>query len=161
MADRRRALVSWGLVVFQGILFLGVGAGALATGVGPRLPASLWGGIGVVALGVAVLLWAASNLGSALTPLPLPNGAGLTAHGAYRWARHPIYSGVILACLGAAIGAGTVLAYAATLAVAVFFEVKTRLEERWLVGAYDGYAAYAARTGKFVPGIGQRRNLRP
>jgi protein-S-isoprenylcysteine O-methyltransferase Ste14 len=157
MSNQRRVVISWGLVALQGLLFVCVLVGALATGVGPRLPASLWGGIGVVAVGVIVLLWAARNLGSGLTPLPLPNGAGLTAHGAYRWARHPIYTGVILACLGVAIGAGTVLAYAATLAVAVFFEAKTRLEERWLVGAYDGYAAYAARTGKFVPGIGRRR----
>jgi protein-S-isoprenylcysteine O-methyltransferase Ste14 len=157
MSDQRRVAVSWALVGLQGCLFLCVAAGALATGVGPRLPSSLWAGIGVVALGVAVLLWAARNLGSALTPLPLPNGAGLTAHGAYRWMRHPIYTGVMVACLGAAIGAGTVLAYAATLAVAVFFQAKTRLEERWLVGAYDGYAEYAARTGKFVPGIGRRR----
>ncbi len=157
MADQRRVAISWGLVAIQGFLFLCVVAGAFATGVGPRLPASPRAGATVVALGSVVLLWAARNLGRALTPLPLPNGAGLTAHGAYRWIRHPIYTGVILACLGASIGAGTVLAYAATLVVAVFFDAKTRLEERWLVGAYDGYAAYAARTGKFLPGIGRRR----
>ena len=157
MADQRRVAISWGLVALQALLFSCVVAGAFATGVGPRLPSSLWGGIAVVVVGAAVLLWAARNLGSALTPLPVPNGAGLTAHGAYRWARHPIYTGVIIACLGAAIGAGTVLAWAATVVVAVFFEAKTRLEERWLVGAYDGYADYAARTGKFVPGIGRRR----
>lgn len=157
MADQRRVAISWGLVGIQAFLFLCVLAGALATGVGPRLPSSLLAGNLVVVIGLVVLVWAARNLGSALTPLPLPNGAGLTAHGAYRWMRHPIYTGVMLACLGAAIGAGTVLAYAATLVVAVFFEAKTRLEERWLVGAYDGYAAYAARTGKFVPGIGARK----
>jgi protein-S-isoprenylcysteine O-methyltransferase Ste14 len=156
MADQRRVAISWGLVGIQAFLFLCVLAGALATGVGPRLPSSLLAGNLIVVVGLVVLVWAARNLGSALTPLPLPNGAGLTAHGAYRWIRHPIYTGVMLACLGAAIGAGTVLAYAATLAVAVFFEAKSRLEERWLVGAYDGYAAYAARTGKFVPGIGRR-----
>ena len=41
--------------------------------------------------------------------------------------------------------------------LAVFFEAKTRLEERFLIDAYDGYASYAARTGKFVPGVGRRR----
>src|SRR5665647_312776 len=109
MSVQRRVAISWGLVALQGLLFLCVGAGALATSVGPRLSSSLWAGIGAVALGAAVLLWAARNLGSGLTPLPLPNGAGLTAHGAYRWVRHPIYTGVMLACLGVAIGAGTVL----------------------------------------------------
>jgi protein-S-isoprenylcysteine O-methyltransferase Ste14 len=157
MADRRRVAISWGLVGIQALLFLGVLAGALATGIGPRLPASLLAGNLVVVLGVVVLVWAARNLGSALTPLPLPNGAGLAAHGAYRWMRHPIYTGVIIACFGAAIGAGTVLAYAAAVVVALFFDAKTRLEERWLVGAYEGYGEYAARTGKFLPGIGRRR----
>ncbi len=157
MAEQRRVAISWGLVGIQVVLFWLVVAGAFAKDVGPALPSSLWAGIVVVAFGAAVLLWAARDLGSALTPLALPNGAGLAAHGAYRWMRHPIYTGVILACLGAAIGSGTVLAYAATLAVAVFFDAKTRLEERWLVGAYDGYAAYAASTGKFVPGLGRRR----
>src|SRR5512143_1514205 len=157
MADRRRVAISWGLVALQAVLFWSVVAGAFATGVGPRLPASLWGGIAVAVLGSAVLVWAARDLGAALTPLPLPNGAGLAAHGAYRLMRHPIYTGVILACLGVAIGAGTVLSYASTALVLVFFEAKTRLEERWLVAAYDGYAQYAARTGKFLPGIGRRR----
>jgi len=157
MADQRRVAISWGLVGVQAFLFLCVLAGALATGIGPRLPASLLAGNLTVVVGLVVLVWAARNLGSALTPLPLPNGAGLAANGAYRWMRHPIYTGVMLACLGAAIGAGTVLAYAATVAVMAFFEAKTRLEERWLLGAYDGYAEYAARTGKFVPGIARRR----
>src|SRR5476651_2191042 len=102
MAVQRRVAISWGLVGVQAFLFLCVVAGAFATGVGPRLPSSLLAGNLVVVLGVVVLVWAARNLGSALTPLPLPNGAGLAARGAYRWVRHPIYTGVILACLGAA-----------------------------------------------------------
>ncbi len=157
MADQRRVAISWGLVAVQAILFLLVVAGAFATGVGPRIPSSLVAGAAIVVLGSVVLVWAARDLGAALTPLPLPNGAGLTAHGVYRFVRHPIYTGVVLACLGVAAGSGTVLAYAAVVAVAVFFEGKTRLEERWLVGAYDGYVNYAERTGKFLPGIGKRR----
>ena len=157
MADQRRVAISWGLVGIQVVLFWLVAAGAFARGVGPSIPAYLWPGLGAVVAGVAVLLWAARDLGGSLTPLPLPNGAGLAAHGAYRLMRHPIYTGVILACLGVAIGAGAFLSYVGTLVIALFFEGKTRLEERWLVGAYPGYADYAARTGKFLPGIAKRR----
>lgn len=157
MNGSRRVILAWGLVALQGVLLLGIAAGALATGVGPRLPFSLAGGLALVGLGVVVLLWAARNLGPALTPLPLPNGAGLAAHGAYRRMRHPIYTGVLLACLGVAVGAGTVLAYGGALALVALFEIKTRLEETWLIATYEGYAAYAASTGKYVPGLGRRR----
>jgi len=157
MAPSRRVALSWALVALQGFLFLSVVAGAFATGIGPSLPSSLVAGLGFVVLGAGVLVWAARDLGRALTPLPLPNGAGLVAHGAYRAVRHPIYTGVLLACLGVAVGAGTILSYVACAVLLAFFDGKTRLEESWLVGMYPGYAEYAARTGKFVPGIATRR----
>lgn len=150
-------LLGWVLVGIQFALFCAVAAGALATGVGPSLPRSTIAGLTLTALGAIVLLAAARHLGAALTPNPVPNRAGLVAHGLYRWVRHPIYTGVLLACLGVAVAAGTVLAYAAVVALLVLFEVKTRLEERWLTRTYPGYAEYAAVTGKFVPGLGKRR----
>lgn len=158
MARSSRVSLSWALVGVQAVLFLAVLAGALATSVGPRLPSSVWAALALIAAGAFLLVSAAATLGPALTPLPLPNGRGLAAHGVYRWVRHPIYAGVILACLGVAVGAGTVLAYAAVGALVAFFEYKTRVEENWLDGAYDGYTAYAARTGKYLPGVARRRS---
>ncbi len=113
MARSRRVALSWALVALQVVLFLAVVGGALATRVGPRIPSSWPGASILIALGAALLFWASANLGRALTPLPLPNGAGLTARGAYRWIRHPIYTAVLLTCLGIAVGAGTTLAYVA------------------------------------------------
>ena len=121
--------MGWALVGVQGLLFLAVLAGALATGVGPRLPRALLAGNLIVVLGAIGLLAAARHLGKALTPIPIPNHTGLVAHGLYRWMRHPIYTFVLVAALGAAVGAGTVLGYAAVAVLALFFEMKTRLEE--------------------------------
>jgi protein-S-isoprenylcysteine O-methyltransferase Ste14 len=149
--------LGWALVSIQFVLFVAVAAGALATGVGPRLPRSTPVGLVFVALGAALLLAAARHLGGALTANPVPNQSGLVAHGLYRWVRHPIYTGVFLACLGVSVGAGTVLAYVAVVCLVGLFEVKTRLEERWLAASYPGYADYAANTGKYVPRIGNRR----
>src|SRR5690606_25181410 len=40
-------------------------------------------------------------LGSALTPYPRPrDGAGLVKRGVYRYVRHPVYSGIVLAAFG-------------------------------------------------------------
>lgn len=149
--------LGWTLVGLQFALFVCVAAGALATHVGPRLPRSLPVGIALVIAGAIGLLAAAHHLGRALTPIPVPNETGLVAHGAYRWVRHPIYTFVLVVCLGVAVSAGTVLAVVGVAALIVLFEVKTRMEERMLVATYPGYAEYAARTGKFLPGIGRRR----
>ena len=111
----------------------------------------------MVVLGGAGVIWTGRDLGRALTPNPVPNGEGLVARGLYRVARHPMYSCLVLICLGVAVGSGALWCYFAVVALAVFFGVKARFEERYLLGAYPGYAEYAARTGKFVPGVGRRR----
>ena len=110
------------------------------------------------ALGTAGLAfggWGAGSLGRALTPLPAPRGstADLVAHGAYRCARHPIYGG------GVALAAGWSLALAPwglvpTAALAALFELKSRVEEAWLVERFPGYEAYRRRVrGRLVPGV--------
>lgn len=147
----------WGMVAAQGLLFAAVGGFALLPAWGPELASSLSAALALVLIGSVGVLWSAANLGSALTPSPVPNQAGLVARGLYRWARHPMYTALVVICLGVAVGSGKSLSYASVIALAVFFEYKTRVEEQHLVVAYEGYAEYAARTGKFVPGIGRRR----
>ena len=149
----RRA--GWGLVVVQGLLFLAVALGALLPG--PSVTPLLLVGLGFVLVGAVGVVQSARDLGQALTPNPVPNGAGLAARGLYRWVRHPMYSSLVLIGLGVAISTGAVFCYVAVAALAVFFDVKTRAEERRLVVVYDGYAEYAARTGKFVPGVARLR----
>lgn len=145
------------LVALQGFIFVAVVAGALVKGVGPRLASSNMSGYTVAALGVVGLVASGRHLGRALTSYPMPNGSGLVAHGLYRWVRHPIYTSILITYVGVAIAAGTMLTYIAITAQIVVFEVKTRLEERWLAEMYEGYEEYAARTGKYVPGLGKRK----
>lgn len=149
-----RAVGRW-YVSVQGVLFLAVGVTAWLPG--PTLFVSFVLGLTFVVLGVAGVLWCARSLGRALTPLPSPNGAGLVVRGLYRVVRHPMYSSLVVLCLGVAVAAGGVWCYAAVLVLAVFFAAKARYEERFLLGAYAGYAAYAARVGRFVPFVGRLR----
>jgi protein-S-isoprenylcysteine O-methyltransferase Ste14 len=143
------------LVAIQGVLFLAVALWPSSWG--PRVPAARELGGALFLLGCIGILAAAAHLGRALTPLPHPNGTGMTARGVYRWVRHPMYSSVWIVGVGVATARGSLAVWVLVVILAVFFDVKTRLEERFLVSAYDGYSAYAARTGKFVPGVGRRR----
>lgn len=154
---RFQILLSRVMLTIQGVLFMAVIVGAFAQGVGPHLPSSVPVGTSIVALGLVGLFVSGRYLGRSLSPSPIPNHAGLVAHGPYRWVRHPIYTSVVGTFLGVALSAGTVIPYVAIAILIALFEVKVYYEEKWLAPTYDGYGEYAARTGKFVPGLGKRR----
>jgi protein-S-isoprenylcysteine O-methyltransferase Ste14 len=102
---------------------------------------------GLAGIGVASL-----RLGSALTATPVPTERGsLTTGGLYRYVRHPIYTAVLGIVIGLVIRSGSVPSLAVGLATVGFFNVKARWEERRLAVAYPDYAAYAARTPRFIP----------
>lgn len=143
------------LVSVQGVLF--VALALWPSSWGPQLLSSRPLGAALFVLGCCGIAASALHLGRALTPLPHPNGAGMTARGVYRWVRHPMYSSVLLVAAGLAAARGTLVVWALVVVLAVFFDLKTRVEEELLVSSYDGYAAYASRTGKFIPGVGRLR----
>jgi protein-S-isoprenylcysteine O-methyltransferase Ste14 len=102
--------------------------------------------------GGALALWGAGGLGRALRAHPAPAAeATLRTDGAYGWVRHPIYSGVLWACAGASVLAGTWRALGAFVALVALLQVKSRYEERLLRTRFDGYEAYAKRTPRFLP----------
>ncbi len=144
------------MVAIQGLLFASVALTALLPAWGLAWWQSLWASLTLVILGSVGVIWSGVNLGSALTPSPVPNNEGLVARGIFKWVRHPMYTALVVICLGVAVGSGKGLSYLSVVALAVFFEAKTRVEERYLIEVYDGYGEYAARTGKFIPGVGRR-----
>jgi protein-S-isoprenylcysteine O-methyltransferase Ste14 len=78
----------------------------------------------------------------------------LVERGPYRWVRHPIYSGLLLAFLGTAVLVGELRGLLALAIVAVSFWFKLRLEERWLGEQFGpAYADYRKRVKALVPGI--------
>jgi len=102
--------------------------------------------------GLAVCLVAAFHLGSNLTPLPHPrDDARLVVSGLYRFVRHPIYFGVLLMAFGWAlyVQGWLTLGYAGLLVV--FFDLKARREEAWLLKRFPEYADYRKRVRKLIP----------
>ncbi len=110
------------------------------------VPILVVGGI----MGTAGLL----SLGSNLSPFPKPiEGGQLVTTGAYRFVRHPIYTGLILGTLGWGLLAGSLLGVGLAIVMLIFFDFKSRREEEWLVEKYHGYSDYRRRVRKLIPWV--------
>ena len=91
-------------------------------------------------------------LGRNLTAVPHPKeNSELVQSGPYDIVRHPIYSGLIFGAFGWALvlnGEATLI-YA--LILLIFFDIKSRREEKWLSEKYPEYEAYKRRVKKLIP----------
>lgn len=105
------------------------------------------------AAGVILMVVAAAALGRGLTAAPLPNAhAELRTGGLYHFVRHPIYTGLLLSAVALTLTSGNLWTTSACLALVVLINVKARWEEQHLAQRFPGYAGYAARTPRFIPG---------
>jgi protein-S-isoprenylcysteine O-methyltransferase Ste14 len=119
----------------------------LLSGTTPALAWALW--IGAAALGVWALQ--ANRPGNFnIRPAPRVGGA-LVESGPYRWIRHPMYTSVLGLAAGCVVAAPSLASVAATLALGGVLLAKAHLEERWMAEHHPDYAAYRARSKRFVP----------
>ena len=103
-------------------------------------------------IGLAVMVIGAMALGRGLTATPLPNAhAQLRTGGLYRFARHPIYGGLLLTMASITVASGSGFRLLTLGVLVLLLTVKARWEETRLTQRFEGYASYAARTPRFVP----------
>lgn len=111
-------------------------------------------GVGLIlfALGLGLAVWAriylGRNWGMPMTERAEPE---LVTSGPYRFVRHPIYSGILLALLGTALA--TNLYWLIVLVfLGAYFTYSATVEERLMTTSFpDGYASYKAHTKMLIP----------
>ena len=113
-----------------------------------------WTLAALTAAGFLLSWWARFHLGALWSgPVTKKEGHRVIDTGPYRFVRHPIYTGIILASFATAAAKATPIALAGAAIMAFGWYLKARLEERFLraeLGA-DAYAAYAARVPMLLP----------
>jgi protein-S-isoprenylcysteine O-methyltransferase Ste14 len=112
-----------------------------------------WLGAAILAAGLAVAVWARVYLGRNWSGVvTIKQDHELVPGGPYGLARHPIYTGILIAFVGTAIARGE---WRGLLAVVIVFASlwrKLKLEERWLGETFGAsYAKYRAEVSALIP----------
>ncbi len=105
--------------------------------------------------GVLFACWARLTLGANWSGRPsVKAGHELIVKGPYALARHPIYTGLLLAVAGTALAVGEWRAVLGFLLILTAFVTKIRQEERLMMQTFpDAYPAYRQRVKALVPGL--------
>jgi len=78
----------------------------------------------------------------------------LITHGIYRFARHPIYFGVLIAIMGVPVYAPSLYGFLVLILLIPIFLNRIRMEEEMLTEEFgDAYRAYKETTRKLIPFI--------
>jgi protein-S-isoprenylcysteine O-methyltransferase Ste14 len=109
-------------------------------------------GLIVCYAGFAFAVWARRHLGRNWgMPMTFKQGHEMVTTGPYRYVRHPIYTGMMLAILGSAVVAGWPW-LVVFLAMVVYCVYSARTEERLMLEHFsEPYAEYKKRTKAFIP----------
>jgi protein-S-isoprenylcysteine O-methyltransferase Ste14 len=143
-----------GWVAIQGILFVLIAlAGTLGPAWGePWLAAGRAVGLALIVGGGGLAVLGVLGLRENLSAVPRPvEGGRLIDSGVYGLVRHPIYTGIVAAALGWSLFTASLPALALAGVLGVFFDLKSRREEAWLLATYPAYDDYRRRVRKLVP----------
>lgn len=109
-------------------------------------------GVVLCALGIGLAIWARAYLGRNWgMPMSRKEQPDLVTTGPYAYVRHPIYTGIILAMLGSAIGE-TLFWLIPLVFGSAYFIYSAKAEEKNMVLEFPGqYPAYQQRTKMLIP----------
>jgi protein-S-isoprenylcysteine O-methyltransferase Ste14 len=120
-----------------------------AAGVGPLTGL---GGVVLCAAGIAFAIYARVHLGRNWgLPMTRKENPELVSSGPYAYVRHPIYTGILVAVFGSAIGTSPFGLIPFGL-LGIYFVYSARREEKLMMEQFpDQYPQYVSRTKMLVP----------
>jgi len=112
-----------------------------------------WIGVALVLSGLCMTVWARRVLGTNWSGrISITAGQQLVITGPYRWIRHPIYAGGLIAVLGSATASGQVSGFLAFAIASLALGHKIRIEERWMMREFgDRYQNYRRSSWRLIP----------
>jgi protein-S-isoprenylcysteine O-methyltransferase Ste14 len=121
-------------------------------------PAGDWihiAGVVVTVAGCLFAIWARITLGSNWSArATVKAGHELVVTGPYGIARHPIYTGLLLAATGTALAYGQVHCLLGLVLIFVALAVKIGQEERLMLETFpEAYPVYRRRVKALIPGV--------
>ena len=110
-------------------------------------------GVVVCVLGLYVTLWARRTLaGNWSSDVTFKQSHELVKTGPYRFVRHPIYTGLLVMCLGSAIEIGRLHCFLSLVVVGIGFWIKLKQEESIMLRHFPNeYPVYQKQVKALVP----------
>ena len=132
------------------------GRGWLGTRFLPASDAIAKIGFALAVVGVAFAIWARWHLGENWSgTVTLKEGHELIRSGPYRFIRHPIYTGMLIAFAGTVVALGEERGLISLAIALLSFYLKAKKEERFLSQEFgESFREHARRTGMFLPSFG-------
>ncbi len=109
-------------------------------------------GMVIAIIGCMISLLTVFELKSNLTVFPTPTeNAELLTHGFFRYSRHPIYSGILMAAIGYALYKYSIYKLLIAGLLFIWFYLKSTYEEKQLAQKFNSYKEYQEKVGRFFP----------
>lgn len=127
--------------------------GQLAIRILPSSPQAAYSGLALTVLGAAFAIWARITLGGNWSAtVTVKENHSFVDRGPYRFVRHPIYTGALLAMLGTAIVYGEAGCFVAVVLAFVGWWLKTQREEEFMTQCFGGeYLRYQRDVKRLIP----------
>ena len=107
----------------------------------------------IILLSILLVFWAVITMQKSklrITPQPASD-ATLITNGPYHFIRHPMYTAILLGCIGLLINQFTWSRLLTFFALAIVLITKLTWEESMLVQKFEAYKKYKNRTSRLIP----------
>ena len=105
----------------------------------------------VTIFGMLIALYSLGALGRSFSIIP--QARELVQTGPYRFVRHPLYLGELIAIFGVVMGRPSIAATAVSVLITAMVIYRAIEEEKLLAGLFPEYGLYSRNKARFIPGI--------